>query len=70
MTPNINPIHWHQAQGVACDACARIRRAGGSAADAMSAFGLVTRESLSSDWTKAVEVIAEQICRYPWRRAA
>jgi hypothetical protein len=71
MTPNhINFIQWHQAMGVAQQVCARIFRAGGSPADAMSAFGLPAREAQAHDWSKAVAAIARRVCGDRTRRVA
>lgn len=64
---HINPLQWHQAIGIARQACARIFRDGGNPADALAAFGVTASKA---DWSKAVEVIAESLCREPVRRAA
>ena len=64
---HINPMQWHQAQGVARQVSARIFRDGGNAADAMTAFGLDTAGVGNADWSRAVETIAEALCA---RRAA
>lgn len=58
---HINPMQWHQAMGVARQVSARIFRDGGSAADALAAFG-ITAGAESEDWSRAVEVIAETLC--------
>lgn len=69
MTPeHINPLQWHQALGVARQSCARFFRDGGTPADALAAFGL--KQSAASDWSHAVERIAEVLCAAPQRRAA
>jgi hypothetical protein len=47
---HINPFQWHQAMGVARQACARIFRDGGRPADALAAFGL--KDAVSKDWSK------------------
>jgi hypothetical protein len=65
---HINPFQWHQAIGVARQACARIFRDGGRPADALAAFGL--KDGASKDWSKTVEAIAEALCREPVRKAA
>jgi hypothetical protein len=65
---HINPFQWHQAMGVARQACARIFRDGGRPADALAAFGL--KDAVSKDWSKTVEAIAEALCREPLRKAA
>lgn len=70
MAPDhINPFVWHQSLGVARHSCARIFRDGGTAADAVRAFGIKAGVK-ASDWKRAVEVIAEVIARGPVRRAA
>ncbi len=68
---HINPMQWHQAQGVARQSCARFFRDGGTPADAVRAFGIATPED-GLDWVKAVEHIAEVLCAKaaPVRRAA
>jgi hypothetical protein len=65
--PERDPAQWHQAIGVARQACARIFRDGGSAADAVKAFGL---EATSADWSRAVTLIAESLCSARVKRAA
>lgn len=70
VTPDhINPFQWHQAIGIARQACARIFRDGGRPADALKAFG-VAKATGALDWGKAVELVAEKICQEPVRRAA
>jgi hypothetical protein len=63
-----DPAQWHQAVGVARQACARIFRDGGSATDAIRAFGLAAPDK--ADWSRAVTFIAESLCRPQMRRAA
>ncbi len=63
-----DPAQWHQAVGVARQACARIFRDGGSAADAVRAFGL--SPATSADWSRAVTLIAESLCTTRIKRAA
>ena len=58
---------WHQAIGVARQACARIFRDGGRPIDAVQTFGL---NAEPGDWSKAVILIAETLCASPLRRAA
>ena len=58
---HINPMQWHQAMGVARQVSARIFRDGGSAADALAAFGLQSNTN-ELDWSRAVEAIAESLC--------
>lgn len=67
-TANINPIEWHQSQGLARQACARIFRDGGSPADALRTFGLADDDR--ADWSRAVERIALAIARPGARKAA
>ncbi|MDX2155280.1 MAG: hypothetical protein SFW09_02125 [Hyphomicrobiaceae bacterium] len=69
MTPaHLNPIQWQQSLGLARQICARIFRDGGSAQDALGAFGLEPRSGIA--WDKAVELIAEAMTRSPRRHAA
>lgn len=71
MTPHyINPIEWHQAQGIARQTCARFFRDGGKPADALMAFGLPADAVPAAEWSKAVEAIAEALCMKPLKRAA
>lgn len=68
MSPhNINSLQWQQAMGYARQACARIFRDGGSAADACRAFGLADP---AADWSIAVNRIALALCAAPLRKAA
>lgn len=67
---HVNPVQWQQAQGVARQACARFFRDGGSATDALQAFGLDAAEVESADWSRAVDTIAQSLCVTPVRRAA
>jgi hypothetical protein len=67
---HINPLQWHQAVGIARQSCARFFRDGGSAADAMRAFGASAEGIPAADWSKAVEAIAQVLCKAPERRAA
>ena len=70
MTPrHINPQQWQHAIGIARQACAGIFRDGGSPADALEAFGIMTSES-ASNWQQAVESIAHSLCAVPLKRAA
>lgn len=64
----VDPLQWHQAMGFARQACARIFRDGGSAQDALAAFGL--KGSAGADWGRTVEQIAEQLTAAPLRRVA
>jgi hypothetical protein len=65
---HVNPLQWHQATGYARQACARIFRDGGKPEDALKAFGIAEREA--TDWSKAVELIAEALSAAPVRKAA
>lgn len=67
---HINPLQWHQAVGIARQSCARFFRDGGTAKDAMRAFGAESTAAGTSDWSKAVEAIALVLCAKPERRAA
>jgi hypothetical protein len=67
---HINPMQWHQAVGIARQSCARFFRDGGTAADAMRAFGAETASAQATDWGKAVEAIAYVLCAKPEKRAA
>lgn len=64
-----DPAQWHQATGLARQACARIFRDGGTSADAVRAFGLEPGSS-TIDWSRAVEQIAESLCAPRLKRAA
>jgi hypothetical protein len=71
MTPDfINPMQWHQAQGIARQSCARFFRDGGKPSDALLAFGLPADAVPAADWSKAVEAIAQVLCATPVRKAA
>lgn len=67
---HINPIEWHQAVGVARQSCARFFRDGGTATDAMRAFGADGTAADAADWGKAVEAIAFVLCARGQKRAA
>lgn len=70
---HVNPIEWHQAVGIARQSCARFFRDGGTARDAMRAFGAetgATDTKNAADWGKAVEAIALVLCAKPEKRAA
>jgi hypothetical protein len=70
MSPrHINPVQWQQAIGYARQACARIFRDGGTAADALRAFGLGAAEP-TADWSTAVDRIAAALCAPGVRKAA
>jgi hypothetical protein len=65
---NIDPAHWHQSVGYARQACARVFRDGGSPIEAVTAFGI--KSDGPTDWSRAVEMIAEALCARPARRVA
>ncbi len=70
-TPDhVNPIQWHQALAVSRQACARVFRDGGSAQDALAAFGLAAVRDEIVSWEKAVDQIAAELCAHPIARAA
>ncbi len=70
MTPNhINSVQWAQAIGYSRQACARVFRDGGQPADALSAFGLDADDE-STDWSRAVDLIATTLCKRPLALAA
>jgi hypothetical protein len=69
MSPRyINPVQWQQTMGYARQACARIFRDGGSPAEALSAFGLGAADT--TDWSVAVDRIAQSLCARSLRQAA
>lgn len=63
-----NPVQWQQSLSYARQACARVFRDGGAPGDALATFGLSAVEA--TDWSTAVEAIAEALCAVPERRAA
>lgn len=65
-----DPGQWHQAVGVARQACARIFRDGGKPGDAIRAFGLSEASTPVADWSRAVALIAESLCTIYIKRAA
>ncbi|MGE3067276.1 MAG: hypothetical protein AB7K67_16965 [Hyphomicrobiaceae bacterium] len=67
--PHINPLQWHQSIGYARQICARIFRDGGRPEDALSAFGLGDGAA-PTDWSAAVDRIAQSLCAAPERKAA
>jgi hypothetical protein len=70
MSPrHINPVQWQQAMDYARQACARIFRDGGTAADAMRAFGVDAAQS-TADWSVAIDRIALALCAPALRKAA
>lgn len=72
MTPEyVDAMQWHQTLGFARQVCARVFRDGGAPVDALKAFGLASHaDKAGSDWSKAVEIIAEVMCSRTERRAA
>lgn len=69
---HVNPIEWHQAVGIARQSCARFFRDGGTARDAMRAFGAECASDSrdAADWSKAVDAIAWVLCAKAEKRAA
>ena len=67
---HINPIQWQQALAVSRDKCARVFRDGGTAQEALAAFGLRLAAGQDVSWEKAVDRIAVALCAHPERRAA
>ena len=74
LNTHLNPVQWNQAQGLSRQSCARIFRDGGTPADALAAFGLGANAADTIDWSKAVDLIAQQLCasapRVMMRKAA
>ena len=71
MNPNhINSVQWTQAVGYSRQVCARVFRDGGSTSDALSAFGLDAASVASSEWSRAVDLIATALCKRPLAMAA
>ena len=69
MSPHhINSVQWQQAMGYARQACARIFRGGGTPAEACRAFGLAAEAA--TDWSVAVDRIAQALCAPALRKAA
>ncbi len=66
---HLSPIQWQQAVAVSRHECARIFRDGGTAKDALAAFGLKAGEA-AVDWERAVDQIAAELCSRPAMRAA
>jgi hypothetical protein len=67
---HINPMQWHQAQGIARQSCARFFRDGGTPEDALRAFGVRGDIDIAADWSRAVDAITQTLCATPSRRAA
>ena len=71
MTPNhINSVQWTQAVGYSRQACARVFRDGGSPGDALTAFGIEAGDVASTEWSRAVDLIATALCKRPLALAA
>lgn len=66
--PHINEMQWHQSLGLARQACARIFRDGGTPSEALAAFGVPSAGA--TDWSRAVEMIAETLSMPAMRKAA
>ena len=60
---HINPVQWNEAVAHARQACARVFRNGGAPKDALAAFGLTRDGAPGGDWSKAVDTIAQTLCR-------
>jgi hypothetical protein len=65
---HFNPVQWEQAVGYARAVCARMFRDGGSPEAALVAFKLTP--SGSTDWSTAVDRIAQGLCTAQQRKAA
>lgn len=63
MSHHTNAAQMNHAMGYARQTCARIFRDGGSPTDALAAFGLRGRARAEKDWSRAVEDIAQSLCR-------
>ena len=70
---HVNPLQWNEAVAQARQGCARVFRSGGAPMDALVSFGLAGDHALvanlGSDWSRAVDVIAQGLCS-SFRRAA
>lgn len=67
---HINSAQWTQAVGYARQAAARVFRDGGTAVDAVRAFGVSDAHMGATDWSRAVNLIADVLCHRPTRHAA
>ena len=65
---HISTVQWEQAVGYARQVCARIFRDGGTPAAALGVFGLPAEAG--SDWSTAVDRIAQLLCAPRQRKAA
>jgi hypothetical protein len=71
MSPNhINSVQWTQAVGYSRQSCARVFRDGGLPADALAAFGVEAGDVAPTDWSRAVDLIANVLCKRPMAQAA
>jgi hypothetical protein len=71
MTPqHIQSPQWTNATAIARQACARIFRDGGKPGDALAQFGLPIAANEATDWSRAVDRIAQSLCSQRERRAA
>ena len=67
---HVNPVQWQLAMDYARQACARIFRDGGSAAEALRVFDLPASGTTAPDWNTSVNRIAEALCVNQQRKAA
>jgi hypothetical protein len=59
----LNPLQWNEAIGFARQNCARVFSNGGNPADALKCYGLSAHASdVGSDWSRAVDLIAQSMC--------
>ena len=65
-----NPVQWQQALGYSRQSCARVFRDGGTASDALAAFGIDADGISQNDWSRAVDLIASALCSRPLAIAA
>lgn len=63
--PNISPVEWSQALGLARQTCARVFRDGGSPADAVKIHGLDGAGIGPSQWDRAIQRIAAALSGAP-----
>jgi hypothetical protein len=66
---HINAQQWQQSTEYARQVCARLFRDGLSAKDALAAFGLREAEP-ATDWSVAVDRIAQALCSLGQRKVA
>lgn len=68
---HVSPAQWQQALGYSRQSCARVFRDGGTPADAIAAFGMISTDLGGEiDWERAVDAIAGVLCTQPVQRAA